>query len=146
MLDLEGRMNKPSFFELKEELYQRPVGTINSRYVERCDAAHQFIIEKYTLQLTPLDYHIALCLLKNYRQPVPIEELVYGTFDEERDRRPLFKHISNLRKVLAPLLKVRIEYDRFHPQGGYILLPQHESWQEDVAYQRCEASFQDTRT
>lgn len=117
--------------EKQEEFFQQQVGIFNGHLVEKCDGTHQLVVDEYCVPLTPSEYRIAVALLEHYGRPVPIEDLVEGVFEAGRDRRPLFKHITCVRKALEPLLHIRIEYDSLCQNGGYIMLPL--VWEADEA-------------
>jgi DNA-binding response OmpR family regulator len=80
------------------------VTTINTHYIQRCDAACFLLVDgQQVLLFAPTAYRMLTILLEHLGEMVPFEELAEGSFDLHRDRGLFSKHITTLRQALQPL-------------------------------------------
>ena len=91
----------------KHERYKKPpilveLATINNHSLQRCDEAYLLLVDSQRIILfTPTEYRIVLLLLTHLGETLPFEEFFPGSFDLERDRAILFKHMTHLREKVA---------------------------------------------
>lgn len=93
----------------REERFKKPyaivdVASINHHHLQRCDEAHQLLIDgKGVILFTPTEYRMLLLLLDHLGETLSFEELFAGPFEQERDRRTFTKHMTHLREKIACL-------------------------------------------
>ncbi len=74
----------------------------NNHVLQKCDEAHLLLVDSNKLILFTLtEYRICLLLFTHLGETLPFEEFFQGSFDSERDRGILFKHMTHLREKIA---------------------------------------------